>query len=78
MPYNWSFYHPGPIEGEEGGIPLFRYSIIYVYGLIFIINHEENTLTLFVCKTNQSNARLSFMLCRCLFGYFLSTPKVPT
>ena len=24
MPYNWSFYHPGPIEGEESGILLFR------------------------------------------------------
>ena len=23
MPYNWSFYHLGPIEGEEGGILLF-------------------------------------------------------
>ena len=26
-PYNWSFYHPDPIEGEEGGILLLRYSI---------------------------------------------------
>ena len=31
MPYHWSFYHPGPIEGEVGGILLFRYSVIYVY-----------------------------------------------
>ena len=35
---NWffllaSFYHPGPIEGEEGGKLLFRYSLIYVNGL---------------------------------------------
>ena len=35
MPYNWSFYHPGPIEGEEGGILLFRYYMIDVYGLTF-------------------------------------------
>ena len=32
------FYHPGPIEGEENGIVLlFRYSMIYVYGLNFCI-----------------------------------------
>ena len=31
MPYNWSFYHPGPIEGEEGG----KWSMINVYGLTF-------------------------------------------
>ena len=31
MPDHWSFYHPGPIEGEVGGILLFRYSVIYVY-----------------------------------------------
>ena len=30
-PYNWSFYHPDPIEGEEGGILLFLYSMIYVF-----------------------------------------------
>ena len=27
------FYHPGPIEGEEGGILFFRYSMTNVYGL---------------------------------------------
>ena len=27
----------GPIEGEDGGILLFRYSMIYVYGLTFYI-----------------------------------------
>ena len=37
MPYNWSFYHLGPIEGEEGGILLFHYSMIYVYGLTIYI-----------------------------------------
>ena len=37
MPYNWSFYHPDPIEGEEGGILLFGYSMINVYGLTFYI-----------------------------------------
>ena len=37
MLYNWFFYHPGHIVGEEGGIPLFRFSMIYVYGLIFYI-----------------------------------------
>ena len=37
MPYNWSFYHPGPIEGEEGGLLLFHYSMIRVYGLTFYI-----------------------------------------
>ena len=37
MPYNWSFYHPDPIEGEEGGILLFHYSMINVYGLSFNI-----------------------------------------
>ena len=34
MPYNWSFYHPGPIEGEEGG----KWSMINVYGLTFLKN----------------------------------------
>ena len=33
----WSFYHPGSIEGEEGGILLFHYSIINIYGLTFYI-----------------------------------------
>ena len=37
MPYNWSFYHLGPIGwgGEEGGILLIHYSMIYVYGLTY-------------------------------------------
>ena len=61
MPYNWSFYHPGPIEGEEGGIPLFRYSIIYVYGLIFIINHEEILWHFLFAKL--INPTLVFPLC---------------
>ena len=38
MPYN---YHPGPIEGEEGDIPLFSFSMIYVYGLTFYIFNGE-------------------------------------
>ena len=37
MPYNWSFYHLGHIEGDECGILLFHYSMIYVYGLTFCI-----------------------------------------
>ena len=37
MPYNWSFYHPGPIGGEVGGILLFRFSMIFVYGLTLYI-----------------------------------------
>ena len=37
MIYNWSFHHPDPIEGEEGGILLLRYSMINVYGLTFYI-----------------------------------------
>ena len=38
MPYNWSFYHPGPIDGDDGGgILLFRYSMVNVYGLTFYI-----------------------------------------
>ena len=36
MPYNWSFYHPGLIEGEEGGILSFLYSMIYVYGFYIL------------------------------------------
>ena len=35
--YNWSFYHPDPIEGEDGGILLFCYSMISVCGLTFYI-----------------------------------------
>ena len=49
MPYNWSFYHPDPIEGEEGGILLFCYSIIYVYGLtlyILMVNCEDRSPSL--------------------------------
>ena len=37
MPYNWSFYHPGPIEGKEGGILLIHYSMINANGLTFYI-----------------------------------------
>ena len=35
IPYNWSFYHQDPIEGEEGGILLFHFSMINVYGYTF-------------------------------------------
>ena len=46
MPYNWSFKQPDPIEGEEGGIPLFRYSMINVYGLtgyILMVSCEDRS-----------------------------------
>ena len=35
MPYNWSLYHSGPIEGEEGGILLLspKMLILMVTGL---------------------------------------------
>ena len=36
MPYNWSFYHPGPIEGEEGGILLQRTLTYFVRGNITV------------------------------------------
>ena len=68
--YNWSFYHPDPIEGEDGGILLFCYSMISVCGLTFyilMVSCEDRSPSLLppsgITLTEHPSVSKSYALC---------------